>query len=172
MAVYQIHEVRHASDVEKIEQLMQGIISEVCWGIHLSYGNELKLEIGARLPYRVLKGKERGEWSLGARASQWFFYLSNEPLVTSRDSIELFKQKTPLMEGNPITAFSVEYPELGLEITFSNEMRLKISPSWDSSELAHWELLAPNSMFLQVGPEATWRYHPSDIPPSELKFKR
>ena len=165
MTTIQIQEVRRKSDIRKIEDIMRGIIDEVCWGIHLSYGDELRFEIGPKMPDPILKGKEKGLWTLGTRASDWSLHLLNEKLIESNDDVALIKQKIPFMNGSRINSFKVDYPKLGLEIMFINKIILKISPNWDAgSQLAHWDLMMPNNMFLKIGPAATWSYYRSDIP--------
>jgi hypothetical protein len=165
MNTNQTQEIRQISDIRKIEDLMHGIIGEVCWGTRLSYGDEFHFEIGHKIPNPILKNKEKGSWSLGTRASDWSLYLSNEKLVESTDELDLIRDKIHLMDENRISSFKIGYPKLGLEIMFVNKMILRIKPTWDDdSQLAHWYLMMPNNMFLKVGPASTWSYRRSDIP--------
>ena len=165
MNANQTQEIRQRSDIRKIEDITRGIIGEVCWGTHLSYGDEFRFEIGHKIPDPILKNKEKGSWSLGTRASHWSLYLSNEKLVESTDELELVRQKIHLMDENRISSFKIDYPKLGLEIMFINKMILRVRPTWDNdSQLAHWDLMVPNNMFLKVGPASTWSFHRSDIP--------
>lgn len=156
--------IEQASEIRIVEKLLEGIIGELCWGVRLSFGNELRLEIGPKLPDPVLKGKEKGHWRLGASTSKWILEIPDSNLVDSNDELVLIKEKIKLIEGNYVNEFKIDWPKLGIEIIFSNQMKLKILPIWNKqSELAHWEFFMPNSMFLRMGPKTNWSYYRSDI---------
>ena len=111
-----------------------------------------------------VEGKEKGLWRLRAKASEWSLILRGNEIVNSKDNLIQIKQNISLIDENRIITFEIDWPKLGLEITFNNEMKLKINPVWDDDyELAHWEFLMPNTMFLQVGPKSTWSYYPSNM---------
>lgn len=165
MTATQKQKIKQMSDIKKIEDLLQGIVGEMCWGARLSFGNELRIEIGPKLSNSALKDKKKGLWRLGASASNWILELHSDKLITSNDDLIVINKNLKLIEGYPIAAFVIDWPKLGLEILFNNEMRLRILPIWSKdSDLAHWEFFMPNSMFLQVGPKSTWSYYRSDIP--------
>jgi hypothetical protein len=158
MTINQTGIVKSTSDIKKIEELLHGIIGELCWETYMSYGGELCLEIGAKEPPR-LTGIEMGVWSLGVRESDWILSLAGEQIVTSDDEESLIKQKMIVMEGCHISGLSIEYPTLSLELMFNSEARLKIVPvRRRNSKLAHWEFFMPNSMLLDVGPGKKWYF--------------
>lgn len=39
------------TDLAPLRELTSGVIGETCWRANLSYGDELTLYIGARIPY-------------------------------------------------------------------------------------------------------------------------
>lgn len=158
MTINQAGMVKNTSDIKKIEELLHGIVGELCWRTYISYGEELRLEVGAKRPPSV-PGFEMGVWSLGVRASDWILSLAGEQIATSDDDINLIEQKMIMMEGCHISGLSIEYPTLSLELVFSSEVRLKIVPvQRRNSKLAYWEFFMPNSMLLDVGPGKKWYF--------------
>jgi hypothetical protein len=157
--------IKHMSQIKIIEELLHGIIGEICWDAHLGYGDELQIEIGDKVPDPIILGKETGLWTFGSRASKWKLVSSTDRYVTSEDDLRSIKQSVRFIDGNRIMAFNVYWPKLTLEIVFHTQLKLEILPVWmRGSKLAHWEFFMPNSMFLKVGPKATWSYYRSDIP--------
>ena len=73
MIAPQISTFTKATDLEKIRQITHPILRENCWEASLSYGGELCLEIGERIPYtnKLMAGQEKGAWRLGTRATPW-----------------------------------------------------------------------------------------------------
>ena len=151
------------SEIARIEKLLEGIIGETCWGVRLSFGDELRLEVGPKMPNPNLKGQQKGLWRLGTRASRWILEISGDSVVDSNDDMLLIIEKIKLIEGNQIMALIIDWTDLGVEIQLSNQINLKILTVWNNtSKLAHWELFMPDSMFLKMGPKRTWSYDRSD----------
>ena len=145
--------------VQQVREITTKVIGEKCWRANLSYGDELSLHIGARLPYlqKSMTGKEKGAWILGTRGTAWKLESPSETLVTSEDEPETIRQKIHAIEDNIITALETSYPELSLIVTFGNGYKLRLFPSaGEDFDLPHWELFTPYRTVLQVGPGAVW----------------
>lgn len=162
-----IQEVTKAEDLDKLREITRGILGEICWRANLSYGEELSLHIGARLPYsqKSMAGQEKGEWILGTRGTAWRLDTASETLISSEDDSETIRQKVHAIEGTTITAFETRYPDLALIVNFSNGCQLRLFPNAeDDLDLPYWELFTPARMILQVGLGAKWSYRRSDLP--------
>ncbi len=167
IAITLVQQVTKAADLDKLREITSGILGEICWRADLSYGDELCLHIGARLPYsqKSMAGQEKGAWILGTRGTAWRLDAANETLASSEDSLDLIRQKVRATEGATITAFETSYPDLALTVIFSNSCKLRLFPSAeDDLDLPYWELFTPNRMLLQVGVGAKWSYRRSDLP--------
>lgn len=154
-----VQQVRKPTDLEQLREITTKVIGEKCWRANLSYGDELSLHIGARLPYsqKSMTGKEKGAWILGTRGTAWKLDSLSETLVTSEDEPETIRQKIHVIEDNIITALETSYPELGLVVTFSNGYNLRLFPSAEEDfDLPHWELFTPYQTVIKVGPGAVW----------------
>ena len=154
-----VQQVRKPTDLEQLREITTKVIGEKCWRANLSYGDELSLHIGARLPYsqKSMTGKEKGSWILGTRGTAWKIDNLSETLVTSEDEPETIRQKISAIEDNIITALETSYPELSLVVTFANGYKLRLFPSADEDfDLPHWELFTPYRTVLKVGPGAMW----------------
>lgn len=161
-----VHQVTKSTDLEPLTEITSGALGETCWRASLSYGDELSLHIGARIPYsqKSMLGKEKGEWILGTRATSWRLDSSSETLATSEDEPEILKQKIQAIENTRITALSTSYPELALTVIFNNGCKLILFPrAEDNSDLPYWEIFTPSGMVLKVGPGAIWLYVRSDV---------
>ncbi|MEC4985612.1 MAG: hypothetical protein SAK42_16055, partial [Oscillatoria sp. PMC 1076.18] len=70
-----------------------------------------------------------------------------------------------LLEGNEISQFKLNYPDLVLKISFNNKYELQVFPDWeDDYDLPYWELFTTNNMVLQLGVGRSWSYQRSDLP--------
>lgn len=162
-----VQEVIKATDLDKLREIVSGVLEETCWRACLSYGDELSLHIGARIPYshKSMAGKEKGAWILGTRGTAWKLVSSSETLVTSEDESEIVRQKVHTIEDTTIAAFETSYPNLALTVTFGNGCSLILIPDIeDNSDLPYWEMFTPYRMLLKVGPGAMWSYVRSDLP--------
>lgn len=154
-----VQQVRKPTDLEQLREITTKVIGEKCWRANLSYGDELSLHIGARIPYsqKSMTGKEKGAWILGTRGTAWKLYSLSETVVTSEDESETIRQKISAIEDNIIIALETSYPELGLVVTFGNGYKLRLFPSAeDDFDLPHWELFTPYGTVLKVGLGAMW----------------
>ncbi|MBC6421477.1 MAG: hypothetical protein GDA38_07885 [Hormoscilla sp. SP12CHS1] len=155
------------NDLEGVKEITQLIVGETCWRAIMSYGDELVLHAGARIPYsqKSMVGKEKGSWILGTKITEWQLECKGEMLFSSQSLPEM-RDEIHVIEGTKITAFEIS-TELGLTVEFSNGCQLKLFPNeQDDSDLPYYELFTPDRMVLKVGKGASLSYLPSDLPES------
>lgn len=155
-----VREVTKLTDIREIAEITMKVFLQICWKATLSYGDELSLHIGARIPYaqKSMVGKEKGEWIVGTRGNPWKLKSEGETIVTSEENAENIREKIKAIENTHISWF-VPTPELGFNMGFSNEYELILIPEIeDDSGLPYWEMFTPEDMVLKVGPNAMWSY--------------
>jgi len=161
-------QVNEAADLDQLLAILHGVVGQVCWGPRIGYAEELKLDIGAHIPYtnRLLKGKEHGSWRFGSRGTAWELTSPDGLWVSSDDDEDVIRQKIQVLKDTTITGVDVRYPDLDLILTFSSGYQLAVLPTEedDDEEVAYWELFTPDKMIVEAGPGATWSYSRADIP--------
>ena len=149
-------------DIQQIGAIAKRILGEPCWEASLSYGDELRLEIGDRIAcqQKVMAGHEVGAWGFGTRGTDWQLFSSQGIILTSSaENVQVFKEKVKIIEETTITAFETQYPDFILTIGFSNGCELKIFPDLDDdSGVSYWELFTPDNMLLTLEPGGVWTY--------------
>lgn len=156
-----VKNITQPSDLEQLHQIISGVIGETCWKASLSYGDELTLHIGAKIPYsqKSMTGREKGAWILGTRATQWRLDSPTQTLVSSNDEPEIIRHKVDAIKDSTIAGIETYYRNLALTVTFSNGYKLILLPSSeDNVDLPYWEMFTPYQMVLKVGPGARWSY--------------
>ncbi len=153
--------VKDTTDLDEIKKLMAGILGEICWEARFGYGDELILEIGARISHKI---RDHGAYIFGSRGTAWKLISQDGTIIAEDDNqsdyvSDEMRQKIQIIVNTSIMAFEVTYPTLGLILKFSNHFKLAILPteadnSWD---LCYWELKTPHGL-LNVGPSAKWSY--------------
>ncbi len=162
-----VQKVSQETDLDKLREITRGILGEPCWEARLSYGDEVRLHIGDKIPYlhKKLAGKYKGSWILGTRGTEWKLESPSGIITTSAEEPEVFKQKVKVVEGTTITAFESSYPDLVLTVGFSNGCKLLVFPDLaDDFDLSYWELFTPHNMLLTLEPGGIWTYTRSDVP--------
>jgi hypothetical protein len=151
--------VQAPADLDGLHDLTRELVGKACWSAKLGYGDELTLDLGGRVPRlpRSVPPKEKGEWVVRARATPWV--IEPAPGDPSEHDAEALMR---MIEGATITAVEIGYPDLWLEITFSNQCTLSLVPEPDDDEeedpLAYWELFGPRHAVLEVGPGPRWSF--------------
>jgi hypothetical protein len=161
-----IQQITKAEDLDTLQGITRKILGELCWDAGLSYGDELSVEIGQKIPYtqKSMAGVAHGAWSLGTRGSEWTLELQGEVIASSQLEPEEIKQKVKVIEGTKISIFETTYPDLILIVGFSNGCQLKVFPDFEDLDLSCWELFTPDLMLLEMGPGRVWSYIPADVP--------
>lgn len=168
--------IKNNLDLEALQQKIKPILLKPCWKVDLSYGKELRLEIGGKVPYThpAFQGEYKGEWQFGSRGTDWKLVKDYRTIVTSALEEEEILSKTKILEGTKITDFEIGYPGLVLTIEFNHEYQLYqliVTPDLTDTEyqdVACWELFAPGHRLFEVYPNYTWFDRPSDVPIDEL----
>jgi hypothetical protein len=167
MTLDTIQKITGNADLNEFKHLMQEIIGQPCWAARLSYGDELTLDIGRKIPYKqkVMAGKYKGEWILGTRGSEWSLESASGIITSTAEPAEVFKEKVKVIEGTTITAVETNYPDLVLIVGFSKGYQLKVFPDLeDDFDLSYWELFTPNNRLVTLEPGGIWTNRRSDVP--------
>lgn len=145
--------VREPKDLDELGAILRALQGKRCWRARLGYGDELRLEFGAKIPYRnpLLAAERRGEWTLGGRASPWTLTTRDEPAPLSR------------IEGLNVVEAGVRSSSLDLRLTFQDGTVLEVVNDPAEHELAAWELFTPDGMVLRTGPGLRWSYQRGDL---------
>lgn len=171
MKVNIIEKIKQDQDLELLRKIVSPMINQICWSVRISYGDEVKFHIGDKIPYtnKKLINLEKGSWIFGTRGTDWKLIHQDLVITSSSLNVETFEQAIKIVEGSKITNFDIHYPSLVLTITFSNDYHLIILPDLDDdSDVAYWELFTPNHMVIEVNPQFTWSYLPSNVPITNL----
>jgi hypothetical protein len=167
MTVDTIQKITVDEDLSELKQIIRSIIGQICWSASLSYGDELTLDIGEKIPckQKVMAGKYQGEWILGTRGSEWSLESASGIITSTAEPAEVFKEKVTVIEGTTITDVDTNYPDLVLIVGFSNGYQLKVFPDLeDDFELSYWELFTPNNRLVTLEPGGIWTNRRSDVP--------
>jgi len=152
-------------DLDLLKKIASRIIGEPCWQATMSYGDELSLDIGGRIPCSRSRDREKGAWILGTRGSDWKLEYLGKIIATSQSDSEIGKQRIKEIQGATIAALSTRYPDLVLTVLLSNGYKLMVFPDRENDlDLSYWELFTPDNMLLEVKPGPLWSYRPSDLP--------
>lgn len=158
--------INNAADLDELYEIALQMVGQVCWMAKFSYGDELMLHLGERIPFThpLMAGKEEGSWILGTRGTFWKLESPGRNVTTSEADLEILEQSIKRIEGSTLASLEINYPTLALVLKFSNGYQLEILPSSgdDEYELPYWELFTPQHRVLQVGPKSSWNYIPSN----------
>ena len=170
MSEEQVVQVTNATDLDKIKDLTSGIIGESCRKVYLGYGEELKLDIGAQIDIDLSSRKhtrivKSAAWGLGSRGTGWKLFNRDGMLITEyheTTNTELYdeiQEKIQLLVDTQVQKFAPTYPNLGVEVAFSNGCKLFILPTEEDNkwDVSYWELAMPHG-WLDVGPQLQWTY--------------
>jgi hypothetical protein len=154
MTISLVQSVTNAADIDQLKEVVRAIIGERCWRAQLSYGDELTLHFGAKIPYlqRSMAGQFKGALILGTRATAWMLDCDQELWVTSADSLDVIRDRIQAIANTTVTGFELTSPDLGLQVTFDNHYRLTLLPKKEEEhDLPHWEVFFPDQTTIKVG---------------------
>lgn len=162
MTLETIHRISTVDDLIELLEIAKRLVSETCWEASFSYGDELGLHFGERIPYShpKLSHKSHGSWVLDSRGTNWQLEAPTGILTTSEASREAMEAQVKKLEGSTVIDLEIGFPQLDLALSFSNQLcfRLLPVPEDDECDLAYWELFTPDHYLLEVGPQMTWAY--------------
>lgn len=173
-----------SADRSDLQMLLKQLVGQPFLFFKVSYGEELKLNLGETRHYNrpAMKGRLRGSYSIGARASGWYIHSASRAVVLNSDGLPLENARdTPkkvnireIESGDYITPGSIvssaKAHEIGagfaLAMNFSDGSNVLVTPfaSLDEAqdeggiEIADWEVFTPHERYLRVGPGLRWSY--------------
>jgi hypothetical protein len=149
-----VQTVTDSADIGELKKVTRGIIGERCWRAQLSYGDELMLHFGAKVPYThsSMAGQFKGAWILGVRATAWTIDREQQVWVTSANDLTVIREKVQAIVNTTVTEFEPTEPDFELSVKFDNGYCLTLIPKAEEvSDLPHWELFFPDRRLVQVG---------------------
>lgn len=148
----------HSSDLDALRQQVRMLVGERCWRARLSYADELKLDIGRKVPYksRKMKGLVRGSWTVGSRATPWKLTGVNG-VVSSRSKRSKIEATLGEVVGD-VQAVTVGYRKMSLRIQIGHRFTLTIERHManPADDLPSWEVFTPQRTCIQAGPGRNW----------------
>lgn len=150
--------IRSNVELNALRRQIRPLVGETCWRARLAYADELKLDIGRKVPYKSakMKGLLRGSWTLGSRGTTWRLESAGRSISSRsrRPRIEAALREL----GGDVEAVAIGYRQLGLRIRFKNGCTLTIEhpagrPTYD---LPYWEIFTPQGACIQAGPGRRW----------------
>lgn len=139
-----------SSDFDGLRAILSGLIGLPLLAARMSYGDELHLHFGKRMPSSGSRHKSfRGQWVLGTRASQWYVITRG-----SAEQSDLAVARS--LEGAEIIRASLSPGDLDLEIEFDNGALFNVLASSDSDDFTSWEITTPYKSLVSVGPGRRW----------------
>lgn len=160
--------ISRAKNPDKLHELVRGIVGQKCWKATFSYGGELVLHFGARLPcdHPKMDDEFEGEWIFGTCGTAWELSTPTERVLSVERGEAELEKKVAVLENRKVTRFQVTGDVLA--ISFNNHCTLRVVPTAEDArhEVPYWELFMPKDMFVQFRPGAIWSYKRSDVPVS------
>lgn len=151
-----------SSDLGVVHTIVDRLIGKTCWQVRFSYGDELTLHFGDRVSYAQpsMANMEKGSWILGTRGTSWQLSRAPNCIVNSDATPEIMRENVLQIEGLALMALDINYPSLGLILTFGEQLQLSVLPSLedDNYDLPYWELFTPEQYVLKVGSKLIWSY--------------
>ena len=152
-------------DLAMLRGIVGRMVRQRCSRVTFSYGDELRVELGERIPTVVRKmDRKRGEWTILTRSSPWQFTdLESRPphRLRSRSDAVL------ALQGKSLDSVEVS-PHLDLSMTFDARYKLTVNPERREQKrhgprlLPHWELFTPEHQLIVAGPGDWWQIKPAD----------
>lgn len=141
-----------ADGIAALRANVQELLGQVWSGARVSYGGELRVDLGGLVPSP--RSWQRGRWILGTRGSPWSLTLEGA-LVTSEDSDGTWVRSLDPLNGQVIDSVAVEAAGPDLRLGFASGATFIIEasklPDWQA-----WELLCPDGATLIANCDGTW----------------
>ena len=161
----------------QLYRVLQGLKGKKCWKAGFTYGGEMHLHFGARIPYRnpSMAGESKGTWILGSCGTPWHL-VAPDGSITSEDHDEAeLSLDLRQLEGATVVDIGLSLPDGTLTLFFTKKRRLQVVPSARDRryQIPYWELSMPNHRLVAFGPGNRWSSRRSDVtPPHESPASR
>jgi hypothetical protein len=152
MTVKVTDSIENDRDGELLPEILSLLLDQICWSVKMSYGDEIHLHIGDKVPSPRRKSEDdyQGSWVVGTRGAPWTLTGRGRSIASSEEAIEEIEKRLTVLEGMPVTAIDIQYPEAILIWQFDGDYLFTITPDRnEESELADWEILTPERTILQ-----------------------
>ena len=146
-----------SSDFDGLRAILAGLIGLPLLVARSSYGDELHLHFGERMPSSGTRHNSfRGQWVLGTRASPWYLMRGGGSQVSEAELCTQDLAVLHSLEGTEVIRASLSPDDLDLEIEFKNGALFKVPASSNSDDFASWEITTPYKSLVSMGPGRKW----------------
>lgn len=159
-----------ASDIERANAFLAGLMGKTCWRVGETYGDQLTLEIGGRRKLRRSKDREHGEWHIESQTSDWSAVQSGKDglLASSSDPIKQAVRALKVVEQATVASATVS-ESLSLRVTFANGIEVEFRPPSPAEDTDYWNVFGPDNLILIAGPGTRCEVLRSDVPIRDQK---
>ena len=180
---------KHASQsASELSEFVRMLVGQPLLQVTVSYGDELCLHLGEPVPCSSpkMKGKVKGSYIIGTRASKWYFSSSDWLIVSDDKPVKQSKHVKRLKadqlkdlvskkrgarvvsaEARLIKRSRTAPIGFGLFLGLQDGSALAIisvESAPGSRHIADWEIFTPSDKYLRAWPQARWEFAPSNIP--------
>ena len=79
--------INQNSDLTPLKLQLKHILGEICWRVKISYGDELRLDIGEKIPFyhHKMGNRLKGSWNFGSRCTFWQLEDNHHIILATSD---------------------------------------------------------------------------------------
>lgn len=141
----------------RLEAKLQALVGLPLSVAHLSYGEELRIGLGALR--RSRRGYMNAEWTIGTRGSPWSLELRGKAAASERDDEHTWAASLERLKGHRVKRVTVSVPGPDLSVEVEGGYRFVIlaskQPEWQA-----WELFFPDGSTLVAWSDGHWVERP------------
>jgi hypothetical protein len=145
------------------QDVVSGVVGEICWRAERGHGSFLTFDFGGRLPG---PRRDRGEWHLWVYFGDWKLRDEAVVLATHDDDYALIDRAVARFAGKRLQDVAVSSDLLASTFSFETGLQLVVGANSDevSPDADWWLLFTSDEHVLVVGPGPSWRYQSSNEP--------
>jgi hypothetical protein len=136
-----------------LQKRVDGFIGKTWAAVRMSYGGEIRIDIGELTRNR--RGKQKGEWILGTRGSPWTLERQGSRLCCGGEEERIWVDSLHVVQGRVIRAVRVMVPGPDLTIEIEDGYRFAILPSREPEWVA-WELFCADGSRVAAWCDGRW----------------
>ncbi|MGL4338898.1 MAG: hypothetical protein ACRCSP_00530 [Rhodoglobus sp.] len=138
-------------DIAQARQMAEAAVGRRTWGTALGVGSFLTIELGSVVAATSPGGKAHGEYQLWVYCSAWRIQSKDAVLASSEDPRDFLKKAVVALDGQLLSAVSIDYPSLSTVFEFEGGLTLATFSIF-SKDYEHWMLYCPDKLVLTAGP--------------------
>src|SRR2546422_6001141 len=129
--IKRVNDIARKHNLDGLYSMIKGVVGKTCWKAILGYGGELRLHMGARIPYDSPKmaGKKKGAWAFGTSATPWILITPEGLIASDRENDGELEERVKVLENRKVTGFGLSLPNHVWLMTFSKRCYLLVLPA-------------------------------------------